>query len=260
MDDHLVHPLTRRMASVIAILVVCAAVLSGCSGRLAARKALAEANTFPSAIFDIEIVGQNGLATLAYKTQVLHISEKAQWDGLATISAYNMVFQQECNSIYSENLQAKLWRDKWVQSSSTTPAIQLRAWLQMFRNGSGVYDPTPVPADSLPPFPEGDSRSMVTVQLKDAPLDWDSICDVHIDSLFGTQAFLTDLKTGTVVLYFDASTLLLAAATFTAEQGGTSISGIIEVSASDGHTFQDFPLPETVSDGTLYEEWTILGS
>ena len=40
---------------------------------------------------------------------------------------------------------------------------------------------------------------------------------------------LTDLKTGTVVLYFDAATLLLATATFTAEQGSASISGIIEV-------------------------------
>ena len=100
---------------------------------------------------------------------------------------------------------------------------------------------------------------MVTVRLEDAPVDWDSICDVHIDSIFGTQAFLTDIKTGTVVLYFDAATLLLAAATFTAEQGSTSISGNIEVSAAGGHTLQEFPLPEAVSDGTLYEEWRILG-
>ena len=96
------------------------------------------------------------------------------------------------------------------------------------------------------------------VRVNDAPPNWDSICDVHIDSLFGTQAFLSDIETGTVVLFFDASTLLLAAATFTAEQGGTSISGIIEVSAADGHALQDFPLPETISDGTLYEEWDII--
>ena len=99
---------------------------------------------------------------------------------------------------------------------------------------------------------------MVTVLLEDAPLDWNSICDAHIDSIFGSQAFLTDIETGTVVLFFDATTLLLAAATFTAEQEGTSISGIIEVSAADGHALQDFPLPETISDCTLYEEWDII--
>lgn len=92
------------------------------------------------------------------------------------------------------------------------------------------------------------------------PLYWYSICDAHIDSTFGSQAFLTDIKTGTVVLYFDATTPHLAAATFTAEQGCTSISGIIDVSATDGHTLQNFPSPETISDGTLYEECTILGS
>ena len=246
------------MASVIVILTFLVA-LTGCNGKLAARRALTEANTFPSSTFDIEIVGQNGLATLAYKTKVIHISNKAQWEGVATISAYNMVFQQDCHSLYSEDLQAKLWRGKWVQSSATTPAIQLRPWLQMFRNGSGTYAPTPVPASLLDPFSESDPRSMVTVRLEDAPLNWNSICDVHIDSLFGTQAFLTDIKTGTVTLYFDADTLLLAAATFTAEQGSTSISGIIEVSAIDGHALREFPLPETISDATLYEEWCILG-
>lgn len=245
------------MASVIAILTFLA-VLAGCNGKLAARSALTEANTFPASVFNIEIVGQNGLATLAYKTEVLHISNKAQWEGVATISAYNMVFQQECRSLYSEELQAKLWREKWVQSSATTPAIQLRSWLQMFHNGAGTYDPTPTAAALLAPFSENDPRSMVTVQLEDAPINWDSICDVHIDSLFGTQAFLTDIKTGTVVLYFDAATLLLAAATFSAEQGGASVSGIIGVSTTDGQSLQDFPLPETVSDGTLYEEWNII--
>lgn len=253
----MVH-LTRRMASVIAILTFLA-VLAGCSGRLAARKALTEANTFSSSVFNVEIVGQNGLATLAYKTEVLHISGKAQWEGIATIGAYNMVFQQECRSLYSEELCAKLWREQWVQSSATTPAIQLRSWLQMFHNGRGTYDPTPTAAALLAPFSENDPRSMVIVHLEDAPINWDSICDVHIDSLFGTQAFLTVIKTGTVTLYFDADTLLLAAATFSTEQGGTSVSGIIEVSAVDGQAFQDFPLPETISEGTLYEEWHILG-
>lgn len=247
------------MASVIVILSFLVA-LTGCTGKLAARRALTEANTFPSSVFNVEIVGQNGLATLAYKTEVLHISGKAQWEGIATIGAYNMVFQQECRSLYSEELCAKLWREKWVQSSATTPAIQLRSWLQMFRNGAGAYDPNPTAAALLAPFSENDPRAMVTVQLEDAPINWDSICDAHIDSLFGTQAFLTDIKTGTITLYFDADTLLLAAATFSAEQGGTSVSGIIGVSTADGQTLQEFPLPETISEGTLYEEWTILCS
>lgn len=99
---------------------------------------------------------------------------------------------------------------------------------------------------------------MVTARLEDAPINWDSICDVHIDSLFGTQAFLTDIKTGTVTLYFDADTLLLTAATFSTEQGGTSVSGIIEVSAADRQSLQEFPLPETISEGTRYEERHII--
>ena len=99
---------------------------------------------------------------------------------------------------------------------------------------------------------------MVTARLDDAPLDWDSICDVHIDSLFGTQAFLTDIKTRTITLYFDADTLLLAAATFSIEQGGTSVSGIIEASSADGQTLQEFLIPETISEGTRYGERHII--
>lgn len=69
---------------------------------------------------------------------------------------------------------------------------------------------------------------------------------------------MTDLKTGTVVLHFDASAFLLAATTFTAEQGVTSASDIIEMSVTGGHALQEFPIPETISEGTRYEERHII--
>lgn len=251
----MVH-LKRLSASVIAAFFLLG-VLTGCSSHRARKKALAEANALSSGYYHIEIVGQNGLAILAYQTDILNIDGKTQWDGDATIGAYNMAFQQECHSVYSEEVQAKQWRGKWVQSDATTPALQLRQWLN---SSKGKYDPNPIPANSVLSLPEDDGRQLVSLSISKAAIDWWTICDAHIDSYFGSQAFLTDLKSVSVILYFDAETLLFVGATFTGEKDNTTISGSITMSAADGHSLSEFPDASSISDGILAEEWSIVRS
>lgn len=251
----MVH-LKRLSASVIAAFFVLG-VLTGCSSHRAEKKALAEANAFSSGYYHIEIVGQNGLATLAYQTDILNIDGKTQWDGDATIGAYNMAFQQECHSVYSEEVQAKQWRGKWVQSDATTPTLQLQQWIN---SSKSKYDPNPIPANSVLSLPEDDGHQLVSLSLSKATIDWWTICDAHIDTYFGSQAFLTDVKSVSVTLYFDADTLLFVGATFTGGKDNTTISGSITMSAAGGHNLSEFPEKNTISEGILAEEWSIVRS
>ena len=214
-----------------------------------------EANPLSAGFYHIEIVGDNGLALLTYETDVININDQTQWDGLATVGAYNMAFQQECHSVYSPTVKAKLWRGLWVQSTATSPKEQLQVWLQACLKKDSQYQSKEVPAASVLPLEEGDTRRVVSIHIPKADMSWDSLCDVHIDTFFGTQAYLTDIKTGSVTLYFDVATHALIGVVFTAENGQTKISGIITVSTAEGHTLREFPDPTTLTEGTLYEEW-----
>lgn len=252
----MVH-LIRRIASAIVLLGILV-LLFCCGNELSTRRAVAEANPISQATFHIEIVGQNALATFAYQTTVLHIDEKAKWEGIATVQAYNMVFQQECQSLYSSDIQAKRWRGKWAHTTTTTPKEQIQLWLELFCKGKGSFNENPVPASSLPIFDATDERSILIAKMNDVALDWNALCDAHIDSMFGSQSFLTNNKTGTVTLYFEESSLEIVAASFTAGESATSISGIIEVFAVDGQSLPAFPDKDTLTKGILAEEWRIL--
>lgn len=219
---------------------------------------MVEANPLFSGIYHIEIVAHNGLVDLAYKTEVLAIDDKAQWNGSATVGAYHMAFQQECKSVYAPDVQAKLWRGKWVKSTATSPKKQLLQWLQACGDGAGVYQKDAIDADTLLPLEGEKVRQIVTVQIPDGTLDWAALCDAHLDTLFGSQTLLTDATTANVILCFDAETLELIGVVFSAQQGQTTINGTIILSATDGQTLDTFPEPETLEEGTLHEEWSIL--
>lgn len=246
----------HRLASIFVLLATICALLTGCSTETTVPKALVEANDLSCGLYHIEITGDNGLVLFAYQSDVLHMNGMAQWEGIATIGAFSMAFRQECFSVYSPLVQAKYWRGKWVQSTATTPANQYFLWFQQITAGNCTYSSNPVSVNTLLPLAEGEDVQVVAVHLDDATLDWDSLCDAHIDTLFGAQTFLTDATTATVTICFDAETYVLIGASFTAEYSQTKLKGTITVCASDGHAFQKFPDPEEITDGTLYEEWT----
>lgn len=254
----MVH-LKRLLASVFAAFFVLG-VLTGCSSHWAEKKALAEANALSSGHYKISIVGQNDLVLFAYQSEVLHIGDMTQWDGVATVGAYNMAFQQECHSVYSPEVQAKKWRGKWVEASATTPAEQLSLWLQSCAKGKGDYNSKAVPLFSVLPVDETDTRRVISIQLENAKMDWNAICDANIDSYFGSQQFLTDLTTAAVTLYFDVDTNLLTGAKFTGKTEHTELSGTIIMSTVDGQFLSEFPEKNTISEGTLAEEWSIVRS
>lgn len=254
----MVH-LKPRLASAIAVFFILA-LLSGCNANREEKKALAEANALSSGYYKISIVGQNEQILFAYQTEVLHIGDMTQWDGLASVGAYNMAFQQECHSVYSEEVQAKLWRNKWVAASATTPSDQLSIWLQSCADGKGIYNDDSVPLFTVLPVDKTDERRVISVQLEKARMSWNAICDANIDSYFGSQQFLTDLTTATVTLYFDVDTRLLAGAKFAGKTEVSELSGTIIVSTAEGHALSEFPNPDSISEGVLAEEWEIVRS
>lgn len=257
MDDRILH-LSKKTASTIALFVLLA-FMPGCTSNHIERNAVVEANPLSSASYHIEITGTNQIITFAYQTDVIDIDDCAQWNGIATVGAYNMAFQQSCLSVYSSTVQAKQWRGEWVYSATTSPKIQFTKWLQDYSLGSGSCDASAVLANSVLPLPLTDTRTVSTIHLPAAALDWDALCDVHIDSTFGSQNLLTDIASGDILLYIDNETLELIGATFTAQQDQTHISGMIIVSANDGQSLEPFPDADTITDGTqyLYEEWAL---
>ncbi len=243
------------MASTTVLLATLLALFLAYRVDRSVKRTLVEANNLSSGNYHIELIGDNGLALLAYKADVLHIGEQTQWDGIATVGAYKMAFQQECHSVYSPQVQAKQWRGKWVQATATTPVEQFAQWLMHIANGKGTYKFSPVNASSLLPVSEGEDKKVVTVKLRNAPLDWNALCDANIDTSFGSQAFLTDVKTGTVTLCFDALTHELFGAVISAKKGQIKITATVILSTAYGHELQAFPRAEEVSEGTLSEEW-----
>ena len=61
-----------------------------------------------------------------------------------------------------------------------------------------------------------------------------------------------------MTLYFDADTYQLVGVIFSAQNGQTTIHGTITVSTAEEQTLTEFPEPDAICDGTLYEEWTAL--
>lgn len=216
-----------------------------------------EANPLTTGLYHIEISGSNGLALLAYKTDVLVVGSYAQWDGLATIGAYNMAFRQECHSLFTPAIQAKQWRGNWVQSTATSPSIQLTEWLRLCLSATSKYRADNIPITQVLSNAGEKETKVVSIHLTDAPIEWNALCDAHIDTMFGSQVFLTDLTNATVTLYFDASSKALVGVVFTAENGQTHINGTIAVSAYDGRELSTIPATDTISEGILHEEWDL---
>lgn len=245
----------HRLASIIASIGILACIITGCAENQDARKALVEANLLSSGFYQIQIAGNNPIVSFAYKTEALHIGQETQWEGVATVGAFDMAFQQNCHSVYSPEIKAKRWRGKWVRSTATTPTAQILLWLQEMSAGRGEISSEPA---SKPDFLSARAGEVLAVTLSDAPMLWNAICDAHIDTLFGSQAFLTDLKEAEAILYFDADTHTFLGAAFQGSYGQTAITGTIVLSATDGHTIGSFPPPEKISEGTLSEEWQVL--
>lgn len=207
--------------------------------------------------YHIELVAHNAIATLAYKTDVLHHDGCAQWDGTAMIGAYNMAFEQRCISLYANDICAKQWRGRWVSSTATTPKSQIDNWLQDVRQGTGTITENDQWLQTAGNG-EGRSDSCITVQMPRADLDWNALTDVHIDSIFGTQSLLTSFEQGSVTLYFDAETHLLNTVVIAAGTGQNSMSCIITVSTTEEQIKEAIPTADKLGEGTLYEEWTII--
>lgn len=253
----LVFRLRKHLTSAIALILV-VLLFCGCAAQQEKRNAVAEVNTLSSGNYHITLIGQSSTVTLAYKTDVLHIDDCAQWNGIATVGAYSMAFQQDCRSLYTTQYRAKQWRGKWVESTATSPKEQIDLWLQEIQDGAGTMNTKAVDAAQLLPLEEGDACSVFTARLENASLNWEALTDVHLDSMFGSQAFLTDVETGTVTLCFNTEDYTLVGVIISAKNSQTTISCTITVSTVEGQTIEEIPNQDSIGTGTLSEEWTIL--
>ena len=120
-----------------------------------------------------------------------------------------------------------------------------------------MYREDNIPIQQVLPNTGEQEVTVVSICLTDAPIAWDTLCDAHIDTMFGSQSFLTDLTSAAATLYFDASSKALVGVVFTAEHGRTHVSGTITMSAYSGQELSIFPLEAAISEDVLYEEWDL---
>ena len=196
--------------------------------------------------------------TFAYYSDILASGSSAQRTGNAVVSYYGIAFSQDCETISNDSLSAKKWRELWADSEPESPAPMIQLWLQKVANGLGAYEKRPVdPADFLP-LPDGGSQKAFSVRLSNIDLNWNALCDAHLDSTFGGQSLLTDIAKGTATLYFDSETQTLLGVRLSARHEQTELSGTIVITPTQESFSHAFPAQDKLIQGTLSEEWSIL--
>ena len=171
-----------------------------------------------------------------------------------------MAFRQECHSLYSPEIKAKQWRGIWVNGTATSPSLLIQEWLQLCLEPSAKYARRPVALSKIIPKEESSGIYVVAIQVTDAPINWDALCDAHIDTWFGSQTLLTDFTQADATLYFDVKTSALCAVVFAAQSSQGNINCTITLSPADGLTLQEFPSAGALPTGTLSEEWSIISN
>lgn len=244
----------RRLKALACCLLV-SSLLSGCGILQPPRSALVKANEHlvsDPAVFHIKLTVNSESVTFAYRSEIRTADALASWSGHANLQAFGLTFQQDCQTICTENGSAKAWRDKLVLSDNQSPALLLRSWLRRVGSGSGKYLKKP----AVPEAPGLSQELCYAVQMK-CSIPWEKLCDAHIDSSFGGQDLLTDFQSSTVTLYFRTDTLSLEGIEISQANRNGSLNAVLTVSADSGQITDTVPDFRSLSSGTLSEEWSI---
>ena len=247
----------RAFASAISAILLFSTVLCGCSLIQPSRKELAEANAFlylePVAL-DVSLTLQSGGTAMSYDTQILMEGDMAEWEGDAYVSFSGIPFHQSCRSACDGLEAGKKWNEQWAKTELKAPTVNLKAWLSELASGKGTYLARSV-------IPKEDSKGLIPldresyrVMLRNFAVDWDALCDVNLDSLFGGDTLLTQYDTVDVTMYFQTADWELSAVLIQAEHSDGAVTCKVLVSRSEqGPSIMFGELEE----GLLSEDWEI---
>lgn len=200
---------------------------------------------------ELDIVSRDVVAY--YGTTVDCFMDNAYWSGDATVFYNNTYFTQECISQKDATQSAKMWRGQWAEADTGNPLDILKEWMVKVENGICIYEKRPVTELIC-----DEEVQVYQLTLNDTSVDWNSLCDVDFDSLFGGAGLLGNVENVEVVLQIDAKSLRVRRVLLSAT-GKTWCNVTVDVQSTETP-----PHVEWDSDWTenayLREEWDILGS
>lgn len=202
----------------------------------------------------------NNDVVLAYSGDVIFQGETSTWQAAARALYQTATFEQKCSTVTTEAGSRKLWRGNYAISETESPAKQLADWLAWAGEGQGRILPEPISASEISSvFPE-DSGKVHLLIMEDVAVDWRSLCDANIDTLFGGEDLLETAGSCTVTLMFRQDTLELMGIYLSAMEGEAALEGALLISKTesgpeiDGLLFLEEPI-----EAPLAEEWDLLG-
>lgn len=193
---------------------------------------------------------------LYYNTEVTQDGSSASWEGNATVYYLDYYFKQDCITICDGLQSCKQWKDKWVASETVSPCHQINEWLNAILKGEGVYLKQPVVPSEISESLEGLENETYCIHLKSSQIDWSSLVDFQLDSLFGGDELLEGLSQGNIYFFFDCDSLALDSIYITRISDIEWFEATIDINSSSEHPEQMPEQYETI-EGILSEDWNI---
>lgn len=193
---------------------------------------------------------------LAYESEVLTKGDTAQWKGEAAVDYFSAVFFQDCHTLCKNGRSYKEWREKWVESDTKSPVGLIQSWIKAIGAGKGYYSKQPViPGNEMEPF-SSIQKETYCIKLNNQDPDWNSVCDVHPDSLFGGNSLIDAYNSWEVWLYFGAEDCELKAALILAGNDATWTNVFMVFERTQTKPQVDLTTMDII-EGQLSEEWSM---
>jgi hypothetical protein len=257
---------TKILAPTISILLVFCILFAGCGKHdiiQPSREEIVGANlSLWDSSMELEIRLDMMLpdnTAVSYHSKAMTNGAMARWDGSATVYFAQKYFRQQCVTQCDATASAKQWRGKWVQSDATAPTSTVRKWLEAAKV-RGVYHKLPVVPAEMDDSLDTATGKCYRITFHEETLDWKSLCDFHLDTLFGGEERLTAFSDVEVTLFIGTEDLLLDAIMVSVEH---SDNGWFELTILPTPTQTELTvdLSDTkLSVGVLSEEWEIVVS
>ena len=261
--SHCLKQIKKKLSLVctVALVLYC---ISGCGIIQPSREDLArESFSFIDRPFQADIVidlisdsPSGDEVVMYYRSSVLHEDDVSQWNGVATIYWHETFFKQNCVSISTPELQCKQRAGLWMYSDAGGITDSIAQWLRLVEAGYGNYDKKPVIPASLDDSLRVLEEETYQVSLTQQSVNWKSICDTHLDSLFGGEELITAFTDLQVDLFFSTETHTLVAVFITSPHLQWIEATIILKEATDIPAVDVDALK--IIEGILHEDWRII--
>lgn len=249
----------KRFISVIASCILASLMLAGCQIVQPSRQKLAEMNSFYDnsyqLIISVDLIDGNDFA-MQYNTAVTTTGEQAAWNGSAMVYSMNGYFVQDCISYTDGQTGCKEWRNVWVESDTISPAVQLASWQSEIIEGRGYYDKKPADISSFHEDLSNLDSKVWSISFKGASVDWNALCDVDLDKLFGGNEKIGQFEETDVTFLYDTKSSRLRAILATTQRDNAWINVCIQLVTIDDDLNINMEDYETTT-GYPSEEWDI---